>query len=724
MAQPAGCRHARPAAAFSVGAATLALALAAPAAAQDSPRLGPSASSFGMPGMIDMPGAIAMPDGTLATTLSHAPGSSRITLSFQITPRLTGAFRYARVEQPADPVPVVYDRSFDLQFQITDEGRYMPAIAIGLRDFIGTGIYSSEYVVATRTLSPRMRVTGGIGWGRLATHGGFDNPLGILHDGFRTRPAGFSGSGGQPEFDRFFRGDAALFGGIEYQATDRLRLVAEYSSDAYLIETAAGSSWNRRTPLNFAASYQATESTTLTGYALHGGTVGLYATVALNPARPAHSGVALSAPQPLAPRPPRSDVAAWSESWAGSPSVQATLGDAARPLLQAEGLQMQGLEVSANRAVLRYANLRHEVQPRAIGRAARVLDRVLPASVEEFVLVPTVRGMAVSAITLRRSDLEELEFAADGAEALRTRARIDDAFGVEGVGSLWQPQPESVPRFTWSVGPYVQVGYFDPNSPVRADVGIRAQARYALAANVSVSGTVSQRLAGNISDFIFSPPTPGYPRVRTDAADYSSSSPVVDRLTYDHFLRPGTNLFGRVTVGYLERMYGGVSAELLWKPVDSRLALGAEVNWVRKRDPNSVFGFDAHRIGMGHVSAYYDFGNGFLGQVDAGRYLAGDWGATFRLEREFDNGWRVGAYATLTDMPFSVFGEGSFDKGITLSIPLTAFSGQPSRTVYSATIQSLTRDGGARLNVANRLYNGVRDLHEERLDNTWGSVWQ
>ena len=45
-------------------------------------------------------------------------------------------------------------------------------------------------------------------------------------------------------------------------------------------------------------------------------------------------------------------------------------------------------------------------------------------------------------------------------------------------------------------------------------------------------------------------------------------------------------------------------------------------------------------------------------KVDAGRYLAGDWGATFALDREFDNGWKVGAYFTLTDMPFDEFGEG------------------------------------------------------------------
>ena len=46
--------------------------------------------------------------------------------------------------------------------------------------------------------------------------------------------------------------------------------------------------------------------------------------------------------------------------------------------------------------------------------------------------------------------------------------------------------------------------------------------------------------------------------------------------------------------------------------------------------------------------------------------LAGDYGSTFSLSRTFNNGWEIGAYATLTDVKFSTFGEGSFDKGITL----------------------------------------------------------
>jgi hypothetical protein len=47
-------------------------------------------------------------------------------------------------------------------------------------------------------------------------------------------------------------------------------------------------------------------------------------------------------------------------------------------------------------------------------------------------------------------------------------------------------------------------------------------------------------------------------------------------------------------------------------------------------------------------------------------------GATFEIQKRFANGWSIGAFATLTDVPFEVFGEGSFDKGLIFRVPLDA----------------------------------------------------
>ena len=173
-------------------------------------------------------------------------------------------------------------------------------------------------------------------------------------------------------------------------------------------------------------------------------------------------------------------------------------------------------------------------------------------------------------------------------------------------------------------------------------------------------------------------------------------------------------------------MHAGVSGEVLWKPVDGKLALGLEVNHTKQRDRDGRFGFDDYdyAITTAHVSAYYDFGKGYLGQVDVGRYLAGDKGATLTFAREFANGWKVGAFASMTDASAEEFGEGSFDKGVTLTVPMNWLLGNPSRDQIDQTIRPLQRDGGARVNVDGRLYDSIRDYHSGRLDDQWSRVWR
>ena len=65
-----------------------------------------------------------------------------------------------------------YDRSFDFRYLLFKEKEVQPAITIGLQDFAGTGVYSAEYLVATKnftqplTLPGIVKVTAGLGWGR------------------------------------------------------------------------------------------------------------------------------------------------------------------------------------------------------------------------------------------------------------------------------------------------------------------------------------------------------------------------------------------------------------------------------------------------------------------------------------------------------------------------------------------------------------------------------
>jgi len=267
---------------------------------------------------------------------------------------------------------------------------------------------------------------------------------------------------------------------------------------------------------------------------------------------------------------------------------------------------------------------------------------------------------------------------------------------------------------------------FDPDNPFLADVGLRFTASHDVRPGLYLWGIVEKKAFGNRGK-VRRESDSTLPHVRSDSAIYArEGDPAVRSLTLAHYFRPGRDLYGRVTAGYLEQMYGGVSGELLWKPVNSRIAMGAEMNWVRQRDFDQLFGFRDYRIATGHVSGYWEMAAGLFGQIDVGRYLAGDWGATLRVDREFRNGWQVGAYATFTDVSFEDFGEGSFDKGILITIPLESIAGRPVKRARKTgiVIRPLYRDGGARLHVDGRLYETVRSYHDPGLRESWGRFWR
>lgn len=678
------------------------------------PALPVTHGSYGLPGLIDMPTAESDRDGILGATVFRFAAGLRISLTFQVTDRLTGVFRYSRVPDIFAGA-ALYDRSFDLHYRLIDEAGWRPAVAVGLRDFIGTGIYSGEYVVATKTLSPRLKATAGLGWGRL----GSANSIGSTG----TRPPLDFGEGGKANTDQWFRGPVSPFFGLAWQANDKLTLKAEYSSDAYAQETAAGT-FARRSSLNLGFDYRLGPASSLSGYYLYGSEIGLQFSMAIDPRKaPAPSGFE-AAPLPVRPRPaPAADPAAWQTGWTTDPEVRPGIQAALAAALEKDGIRLESMALAADRVEVRITNERYHAEPQAVGRTARALTRALPPSVETFVIIPVRAGMPAAAVILRRADLERLED--HRSLDILQRARFTDALAAAGPGAAAPVATDGLyPRFRWALGPYGEASLFDPDDPFRLDVGLQLSGRYEFAPGLILSGRVRQKLAGNLDESRRVSDSTVY-HVRSDLVEYQKQgNPAIHDLTLAWYARPAPNLYSRVTAGLLERMYGGVSGELLWKPVDSRLALGIELNRVRQRDFDTLFRFRDYEVTTGHVSAYYDFGNGFIGQIDAGRYLLGDWGATFTLNREFANGWKVSAYATLTDLPAADFGEGSFDKGIRLTIPFEWATGRPSRNRVEALIKPLNRDGGARLDVPGRLYETVRGAHQGDMQIQWGRFWR
>ncbi|MEO0995785.1 MAG: YjbH domain-containing protein, partial [Pseudomonadota bacterium] len=257
--------------------------------------------------MIDTPTAEMQPEGQISATSSYFGGFSRNTLSVQVFPFLEASFRYSVLDDffaEDSTRRALYDRSIDLKLRVVEEGALWPSVAIGLQDFLGTGVYSGEYVVGSkRLLDGDVTLSAGIGWGRFASLNGFTNPIGEMFEEARDRDEPRSG-GGDVNVGQWFRGEEiGAFGGLAWRTPiDGLTVMVEYSNDAYTREEEF-SDFDQQIPVNFGAEYRPVDWASIGAYALYGSEFGVRVTLSGNIFDPPAPDEDVPAPLPLTPRP-------------------------------------------------------------------------------------------------------------------------------------------------------------------------------------------------------------------------------------------------------------------------------------------------------------------------------------------------------------------------------------------------------------------------------------
>lgn len=174
--------------------------------------------------------------------------------------------------------------------------------------------------------------------------------------------------------------------------------------------------------------------------------------------------------------------------------------------------------------------------------------------------------------------------------------------------------------------------------------------------------------------------------------------------------------------GYLEPMYAGVGGELLYRPMGERWSIGADLNYVRQRDFEQDFGLRDYRTITGHITAYTKLPFDLDAAVSVGRYLARDWGTTIDISREFSNGVKFGGWVTRTNVSTEEFGEGSFDKGIYISIPFDEMMSVSTMSRANIAWAPLTRDGGAMLHRQYSLHTMTDGRNQDAFYENFGKI--
>jgi hypothetical protein len=776
------------------------------------------------------------PDGELSVGASFLKNNQHYNFGFQILPWLEGSFRYSGLQHFQADYPVYYDRAFGMKARLWNESEFLPAIALGIDDIVGTGVYSGEYLVASKRFGD-IDTSLGMGWGRRAETNLFRNPLGLIFPSFDHRHS-FFGQPGEGDFKAFFHGhNVGLFGGAVWHTPLRgLSLMVEYDSDTYAQEKSFGN-FSPRSQVNYGLTYDVSDQVQTGLYWLYGTSLGGSFSLKLDPVHPQYPQkieppappvVVRSAEQQqqalaalLETRDPRNARQArlmesrnadrngfvdalWrsGDDYAdiqirqnlldltvtgaisstrcaatarlmqgitanisrvrlrdagGRRSVVCTvprsidgalvsavflandsLEKLAMPVVQVQTIDATAVSVSPSRAqaerairaaitaqnlfvealalgegelVLYYRNFHYFAESDAIDRIVRVLTKEAPPEIEKFRLIAVMGGVPLQEFDVLRGPVERSYQLEDGTIFDRSITITPPAMNQPVLADA----KDIYPRFSWGLYPQFRQALFDPNQPFGVQfVGV-ASAGLEVAPGLSLFGSLEASLYDNFDTSRGSDSQ--LPHVRSDFMKYFTQGKTgIGELEADYRFRLAPTVFVMARAGYLESMFAGAGGEILWRPEGARWALGADIYEVWQRDFDRLFGLQHYRQTTGHVSLYYDspwYGLNF--QLRAGQYLAADRGLTFQVTRRFSTGVEIGAFVTKTNVSAQQFGEGSFDKGIIIRIPLGWIAPLETQSQIAMDLRPVQRDGGQTLGGDATLYEATRGTSEGEL---------
>jgi hypothetical protein len=273
-----------------------------------------TSNDFGSVGLLQTRTARFRDDGELDVGAVFLDPYRRYYISFQAMPWLEGTFRYTEITNRSFSLGGLastedyQDRGADLKFLLWEESRFAPQIAFGLQDGIGTGLFSGEYLVASKAYYD-LDFSFGMGWGYYASGSRIKNPLTTFSDVFANRTSG-GNLGGEANFGDYLSGPhIGLFGGVAWRTPVKgLSLKLEASTQDYQSEPLENK-FKRDLPFNLGFVYRPFPWLELSGAYERGNIAMFRASVRANVNDP---GLPKTDPPPpkLVPRPARTRGAA------------------------------------------------------------------------------------------------------------------------------------------------------------------------------------------------------------------------------------------------------------------------------------------------------------------------------------------------------------------------------------------------------------------------------
>ncbi|EAQ67262.1 putative OtnG protein [Marinomonas sp. MED121] len=694
-------------------------------------KLKPSQMDFGGVGLMQMPTARMSNEGEFFFNYTKNSEYAFYTFSLQVMPWLESTIRYTEVQdllysndESFSGDTKYADKGIDAKLRLIEESDWFPETSIGIRDIGGTGLFDGEFISFTKHLATesfgQFDFTLGLGWGYLGQSGNITNPFCSYSNNYCTRDTSFNDNGGSIDSQRWFKGNAALFGGIEYQTNYHpLRLKVEYDGNDYTQDipvTNGNILMEQDSPWNYGIVYGLSDYADLRVSYERGNTITLGISLSTN----------FNNTQPLYKAYPSLDKNFVENVSTPKSNQSINWKELEQSLFNHSGYDKNEFYIQNSKLTLLAEQNKYRDRDEAQDKASSILNDYLPNTITQFNIIEKVNSLPISENVIDRENY--INYQAVNYINPKTEDFIQQSDQVNLPSSSSAYQTED--NFSYGFSPALTQTLGSAEDFYLYSIGTKFDSSYWFASSWQLDSSIYFNLLDNYDKFNYTVPddNTSNPRVRTLAREYIHDNHVyLTNLQLSNFQKYSHNWYQQTYLGYLEQMFAGFGSELLYRRKEANWAIGLDWNIISQRDPNSWLSTynnpwdysDTEEVlskgTTGHMSIYYrpewSLLKDTLFQLDYGKFLAGDVGLQLEFSKQFDSGIIVGAYASKTDMSAEEFGEGSFTKGFYFTVPFDILTVKPNSSRANFHWQPLTRDGGQKLNKQNYLYEITDQLN-------------
>ncbi|MCK9265926.1 YjbH domain-containing protein [bacterium] len=565
------------------------------------------------------------------------------------------------------------DKIADFKVQLFEENAFLPSISVGVNDFHGTQLFFTEYIAASKQI------------------GDFDFTLGYGDDFFGTI---FNKNNKKKrELD-------GLFGGVEWKARDNISLIFEYDPT----EKLALGRGTISSPYNYGVRWYPKDWLSC-GYSYQRGDK--------------HSVfVALTYPFGSTIVPQRDDPPFYGPvDWAPLPEqlVAQTLPQkllSIQNMLSDEDLKNVQVALSSDMKTfyIEIENRKYLFHTKAIGRALRVASVMMPSDIETLCIVLKQIDVPMVEVAVSRADYIDYLNQKISEKELSQKIKVSNKISEKSV--WWNEEYVNMidkhnPIY-YHFEPIKLESYWnDPSGFFKYRVGPALSLAKDINNGLSVVSSLKMPLYSNVSTR--NKPSSNKP-VRSDISKYLDSTGLsVDNLYVNQFLKVSENNYFRLTAGYLELQYAGIGVEYLRTFLQGRVALGNEITWANKREPDSLFGLGDDSATTKFINLYSYFPKlETTVSAKVGKFLGGDKGVRLDISRDVRGGKVFMWYSKTDTKGFTGPNRNYSDKGVGFALPVRALWSSDSRGYYSTSIAPWSRDTGQPVKQLS-LYNFIRE---------------